>query len=45
LQRAHERHRASAVIVRGWRVDETSDEERARLTEIEKKLIDAEQRK
>jgi hypothetical protein len=45
LQRATERHRVSAVIVNGYRVDETSDEERARLTEIEKKFNDMEQKK
>jgi len=31
--------------VNGYRVDETPDEERARLTEIEKNFNDAEQRK
>jgi hypothetical protein len=32
-------------MVNGYRADETSDDERARLTEIEKKFNDAEQRK
>jgi hypothetical protein len=45
LQRATKRHRASAVIVNGCRIDERSGEERARLTEIEKKFNDMEQKK
>jgi hypothetical protein len=45
LQRATKRHRASAVIVNGYRVDERSGEERARLTEIEKKFNAMEQKK
>ena len=45
LQRATKRHRASAVIVNEYRFDERSGEERARLTEIEKKFNDMEQKK
>jgi len=45
LQRATERQRASAVIVKVCRVGEISDEEQARLSEIEKKFNDREQRK
>ena len=45
LQRATKRHRASAVIVNEYRIDERSGEDRARLTEIEKKFNDMEQKK